>query len=322
MPRGGSGKANGSLTFGGYDSARMAGKVHTYPMDVASRDFMPVTVQDIVLDDPGNGTLRNVSIMEGGAFEARITTDQYPMRLPTAVTQRFTDLLGATSSNEADGSLYAPQFAGTMRIRLSDGFEITLNGSAVVIPSGLTVVQENTDDAGPFYLSIAWLSQVLLTLDYDAQQFHVSEAIQHDTYIVPRTLCAGAIPIAFNYGAKNSSFVKNGMVGVVIGAVVASLAAAVALLWTFVWWRRNRLAKKAWATQAALTHGEYKDGDASGNREMEMQDLSEAKSAPFAWIGKGNGKGKGVMAVPQDEDVADQLQRRSSSDEIGRAPRM
>jgi hypothetical protein len=332
MPRAGPGIYNGSLTFGGYDSARITGKVHTYPMDVSQIDFMPVTVQDIILDDPNDSTLRNRSILDNGAtFEARITTDQYPMLLPAAVTSNFANLLGATPSNSEDGSLQAPAFGGVMRIRLSDGFEITLPSQSVVTTSmnNLTPIQENTDDNynGPFYLSLAWLSQVLLTLDYDEQQFHLSQAILEDTYIVPRTLCRGATPVAFNYGSKNSSFVKNGMIGAVLGGVIAGVAATIMVVWTVVWWRRQRLIKEQ-QRMWALQDSEYKDNasDAGGEgREVEMRSLSpEGKAVPFAWVGRklGKGKGKGKEAaqpVPQDEATA--YQGRTSSDDIGVAER-
>lgn len=325
MPRAGPGIYNGSLTFGGYDSARIAGRVHTYPMDMSQADFMPVTVQDIILDDPNNSTLRNRSILDNGAtFEARITTDQYPMLLPTAVTRNFASLLGASPSTHEDGSLQAPVgFSGTMRIRLSDGFEIALPGASVVVPrDGLTPVQGNTYEnySGPFYLSTAWLSQVLLTLDYDAQQFHLSQAILEDTYIVPATLCAGAIPVPFNYGAKNSSFVKNGMIGVVLGGVIAGIAAAIAFIWTFVWWRRHQLIKeqqREWTTSAA-----YKNST-SEDKEVEMRSLSpKGKKIPFAWVGKNKGKGKGKepMPIPQDESTA--YNGRSSSEDIRAADRV
>ena len=324
MPRAGPGPYNGSLTFGGYDAARIRGSVHTYPMDMSQADFMPVTVQDIILDDPGNSTLRNRSILDNGAsFEARITTDQYPMRLPAAVPRNFASLLGARPSDNEDGSLQAPPFAGVMRILLSDGFEITLPSESVVVPqNGLTPIQDNPDDddSGPFYLSIAWLSQVLLTLDYDAQQFHLAQAILEDTYIVPTTLCAGATPTPFNYGSKNSSFVKHGMIGAVLGGVIAGIAAVVAVIWTFVAWRRHRLIREQqskWAAESAA----YKDG------EMEMQSLSpkKGKSVPFAWVGGRGRREKGkrkvpMQPVPQDERTA--YEGRSSSEDIADVPRV
>jgi hypothetical protein len=317
FPRAGVGPWNGSLTFGGYDSARIVGRVHTYPMDMSQADFMPVTVQDIILDDPNNSTLRNRSIMDGAAtFDARITSDQYPMRFPAAVTRNFASLLGASPSAHEDGSLQAPGgFRGTMRIRLSDGFEITLPAESVVVPSNsLTPVQNNQDDSGPFYLSQAYLSQVLLTLDYDARQFHLNQVILEDTYIVPRTLCAGATPTAFNYGPKNNDFVKNGMIGAVIGGVVAGLAAVVTCVWTFVWWRRHRLIKEQQRTYALAS--QYKQ-----EREMEMQSLSpNGKTEPFSWVGKGKGKEQAHLAVPQDESTA--YHGRSSSDDIGVAERL
>lgn len=330
MPRGGPGIYNGSLTFGGYDSARITGRVHTYPMDMSQRDFMPVTVADIILDDPSNSTLRNRSILDNGqTFEARITTDQYPMLLPAAVTRNFANLLGASPSTNEDRSLQAPATNAVMRIRLSDGFEITLPSNNVVTPSAdhLTPVQENDDDNydGPFYLSTAWLSQVLLTLDYDAEQFHLNQAILEDTYIVPRTLCSGAIPEAFNYGAKNSSFVKNGMIGAVLGGVIAGIAAAIAGIWLFVAWRRHKLIKEQQAKWAAQDAAMYKDSASDGEeRQMEMRTLSpKGKTVPFAWVGRQKSKGKGkqaAMPLPQDESTA--YNGRSSSDDIGVAERV
>jgi hypothetical protein len=301
MERAGPGLYHGGHTFGGYDAAHMTGTVHTYDMDLSQPDFLPITIADIIIDDPNNSQLRNRSVLDNGAsFDARITNDQYPMRWPARVTQNFADLLEANSSDSSDNSLQTSKtFDGVMRIRLSDGFEITLPKDTVITPSGLTPVEDNTDENydGPFYLSTAWLSQVYLTLDYDAKKFHLAQAIMNTTYIIPQSFCPGSTPVPHNYGAKSSGFVKNGLVGAVIGGVIGGLAVSVATIYIVVWWRRQQLVKeqnKRWAETSAAWKSRH-------NEEMEMESLSPHGQtlANFPWA-----KGKAPIASPPTGETA------------------
>jgi hypothetical protein len=307
MIRAGPGLHTGGATYGGYDAARMTGKVHTYDMDLSQPDFLPVTITDIVVDDPNNSQVSNRSILDNGsAFEVRITTDQYPMRLPAKVTQNFAALLGANSSDSSDGSLQSSQpFRGAMKIRLDDGFEITLPKETVLPPNGLFPVQETDEDYdGPFYLSTAWLSQVYLTLDYDAKKFHLAQAILNTTYIIPRTLCPGDTPEPHNYNGKNSSFIKNGMIGVVLGGVIGGVFVTAAIIFVFVWWRRHQITKEQQQkNQAAAEAGKTRNSD-----DVEMESLSPDGQVPkFPWS-----KGKAPMGTAPDGDTA--YQGRSFSD--------
>ena len=239
------GMVNGSITFGGHDSGRFQKPVHTYDMDLSSADYLPITVSDIVLDDPLNPKVHNVSLMHSEeSFEGRITSDQYPMTLPHAITQRFMSTLSAEPSDSSDGSLRLTRpFNGTMTIVLSDGFQVTLPSETVYNISGLSPVAASNNSTlnGPFYLSAAWLGQVYLMLDYESSKFHLAQVIQKNAYVIPSTFCPGSVPEPYDYSRKASPFLKHGLIGVVIGAVVGGSALITLAVALFLGWRSRRV---------------------------------------------------------------------------------
>lgn len=275
------GVVNGSNTFGGYDAGRFKNPVHTYKMDLANPDYLPVTVTDITIDDPGNFDTNNKSIMDKGkSFEARMTTDQYPMLFPSGVTKNFANLLSAKSSDYPDKSLRLDSpFNGTMTIHISD-FKITLPPSIVSNITNISPVQENNNDDydGPFYLSTAFLTQVYLMLDFESSQFHLAEAVQKNNYVIPTTFCPGTVPVPHNY-KSGPAFLKQGLIGAVIGGVIGGSAILTALTMWFMFWRRNKYAKdqeKRWAAEDAAASSGFDD-----KKNIEMETLTPRSKKKF-----------------------------------------
>ncbi|KAF2672984.1 acid protease [Microthyrium microscopicum] len=237
------GVINGSNTFGGYDAGRFKKPVHTYSMDTSQPDYLPVTVSDIIIDDSSDPTRQRLSIVNDGPFQARISTDQYPMRLPYDVTHRFMAAMSAVPANNSDNSLTLTRpFNGTMTIQLSDGFNVTFPTSMIYNISGLSPIEYMPQDyAGPYYLSTSFLTQVYLMLDFDANKFHLAPIIQEARYIMPRTFCPNSIPVPHDYSVSASNFQKYGLVGAVVGGTVGGLAIAAAI-WAFILTHRRRRA--------------------------------------------------------------------------------
>jgi len=237
------GDAIGSNVFGGYDSGRFEKPVYTYDLNYRSPDYLSVNVSDVIIDDFSDPTKQRLSLMGDETFKAQITTDQYPMRLPFEITRRFIAAMGAVPANNGDNSLKLNRpFNGSMTIFISGGFNVTFSPEALFNASGLSPI-ENTprNYTGPFYLSTAWLTQVYLSLDFHADQFHVARAIPHAPYIIPRPLCPGSFPVAYSYsGPEVSFFNRNGLIGAIIGGVVGGIAVLMLCCVLFVLWRRRR----------------------------------------------------------------------------------
>lgn len=229
-PRAG-GVINGSITWGGYDSGRFTEPVHTYDMDTTSADYLPLNVTDIVIESSDGAT--NVSLFDRGkfpnlksdnnTFTAKLSTDQFPISLPYQITQNFKKALLASPSDLSDGSLRLNKtFNGTMTFVLSDGFRVTLPHDVLYNVSGNSPIQDRDEkDDSPFYLSLPFLSQVYLMMDYDASTFHLATAIQENQFVVPASFCPNDKPTAFN--RPKSGFNKAGLIGAVVGGVIGGL---------------------------------------------------------------------------------------------------
>jgi hypothetical protein len=262
------GVINGSNTFGGYDSGRFTGPLYTYPMDLKSPDYLPVEVSDIILDNPSSPTLHKFSIMDDRSFEARLTTDRYPMLLPYEVTQKFMSAVSAEPTNMTDGSLrVTAPFNGTMTIRLSNGFNVTLPGNVIANVSGLSsVAAQDQNYTGPYYLSESWLSQVYLMMDFEKEQFHLAQVRNNDAYVIPTTFCPGDLPIAHEYNSK-PSFGQRGLIGAVIGGLIGGCAVALLSWILYLWWRSEQQEK------SAVRYRGVKEAIMT-DEDMEMQKLS------------------------------------------------
>jgi hypothetical protein len=231
-PRAG-GVINGSLTFGGYDSGRFSGDVHTYDMDTTSPDILPLNVTNIIIESSDGRN--NVSLLDqnrfsnlnssDNTFTAKLTTDQFPISLPYEITQNFIDTLSAVPSDLPDGSLRLDKpFNGTMTFVLSDSFRVTIPHDVLFNSSGNSIVkQRNRTDPSPFYLGLPFMSQIYLIMDYDATKFHIATAIQEQQYVVPVTMCSGDTPKQFER-PNHGSFSRAGLVGIIIAAVIGGIS--------------------------------------------------------------------------------------------------
>ncbi|KAF2084644.1 acid protease [Saccharata proteae CBS 121410] len=223
------GTAIGSNTFGGFDAGRFTGTVHSYGMDVADPYSLSVSVADVIVNDPGSGH-RNVSLLQdsasAGSFDAKISTDQYALSLPYGVTQTYVSALGAIVSDTPDGSLRLPatRTNSTITVLLSTGFAVTIPNNVLFNNTNLSPVATRAEnDTSPFLLGAAWLGQVYLMLDYEAERFHVAKAVAEGGFVMTRTWCTGEAPSA--YVRPKGGFMATGAIGAVVGGGVAVVAA-------------------------------------------------------------------------------------------------
>ncbi|KAI9725017.1 MAG: hypothetical protein M1812_000293 [Candelaria pacifica] len=290
------GVINGSSVFGGYDAARFTGPVYDYAIDAANVNPFGVRVSDIILSDPADSS-RNISLLDKNrfsnipsaysGFDAKITTEQYPLSLPYEITQNFMTTLAAQESGNIDGSLrLSKPYGGNMTIVLSNGFAITLPKEVVYNASGLSpVAARKQDSLAPFYLSTAWLSQVYLMVDYDDRQFHLAQAVPEAPFITTRTKCPGQVPVAYEPSKKSEkAFSRVGLIGAVLGGVVGGMALITVVVCGTMFWRRRRCNKAIEEIENA------KGGFKVGQREVDDSSLqtSVKSKKPFhkKWFSK------------------------------------
>jgi len=249
------GAVNGSNVFGGYDSGRFTGPVHKYPMNTARTNPMTVKIKDIVITS-SQDLNSNVSLFDTqkfpemksrpSTFEAELTTSQFPLSLPYALTQNFIAHLGASQDNTwGDNSLKLKDaFAGTLSIVLEDGFTVTFPSEVLSNASNITPIQDRSeDDTAPFYLGSAFLGQVYLMADFEAQNFFLAEAIQKNNAVMPVPFCPkGPEPVAYQ-SPKQGAWVKQGLIGAVIGGVLGGIGIAICA-YCFVSSCRRRVAER------------------------------------------------------------------------------
>lgn len=222
---------NGSLTWGGYDRGRFVDDVSTYDMDLTNQDVLPISVKDIIIATADKTTStslfdssRFANTTSISSFTGRLSTDQYPISLPYQLTQNFKNLLPTEPSNLSDGSLaLSTPFDGTMAIVLSNGFRITIPSDVLSNNSITPIRDREPNDTSPSYLGLSFLSQLYLMLDYEASKFHLATAVQQNAYVMPTPFCASVTPEAY-VAPHRSSFERNGLIGVIIGVVIAGIA--------------------------------------------------------------------------------------------------
>ena len=247
------GKINGSLTLGGYDTGRFNGSVYDFPINTGDAEPLAVQISDIVINDasdPSNAIslLKNDGSQDSEKFkpfEAIITTDQYPMSFPYEITQAYKSLLSAERSEYADGSLrLQKQFRGSMSIKLSGGFTVTIPSDVMSNETQISPVAErDLNSTQPFYLSLAWLSQVYLMVDIEASRFYLAQAIVENKFITLETFCPGETPQLYEL-KKGDDFASTGMVGAVIGGVLGGLGFIVLMAFLIIFGIRRKNNKK------------------------------------------------------------------------------
>jgi Eukaryotic aspartyl protease len=302
------GVINGSVTLGGYDSARFTGTVHNYTVGRGEYPF-GVHVTDIIINNPDGS---NQSLFDRSkfsnlpstftGFDAKISTEQYPMVFPDEVTKNFMSYLNAEPSDHPDGSLQLKDtFHGSMSIVLDDGFSVTLpkeilcnvtNLTPVAAITPSTVGTNNTakgDDSQPYLLTTAWLTQVYMMVNYDADQtgtfFHLAEAVQTAPYIIPKTTCP-RVAVA-EYVPPQRSFMSAGLAGAIVGGVIGGLALITLLVVAGLKWRRIAAQRQA-ASEVEkgqrgggieMTNSERK-GDTGSESEEDSSEGGSKREAP------------------------------------------
>ena len=251
FPRAG-GIANGSIIFGGYDSSRFTEPVTSYNMTPHPLSGNPyqVTIQDITLDSLTRPPVSLVS----APFTAELSTEQYPLTLPSDVLESFISHTGAkedtTTDNFNDNSLVLPSlYGGTLTIRLSSGLNITFPPEWLANASGITPISSvpaseasadssSTSSSSLAILGAAYLSQVYLSSSPATQTFHLAPAIQIPSFISNVTWCAEdlSVPEPFaNSKKKISWFQSSGFIGAVLGGVLGGGMLTLLGIWAASW---------------------------------------------------------------------------------------
>lgn len=288
------GAVNGSNVFGGYDSGRFRGPVHKYNMDTRRANPMAVRITDIILGSTTDPSA-NVSLFDPAKFpslnssrpapfEAEITTSQFPLSLPYQLTQNFIAHLDAQEDNTWDDNslkLKSASPSTTLTLVLDDGFTVTFPPEVLANASNITPIQQRAQDStAPFSLGTAFLGQTYLMADFELQAFYLAEAVQKNNAVMPVTFCPkGPAPEAYVM-PKQSAWVKQGLVGAVIGGLLGGAGIAVCV-YCFVLSCRRRVAERR-VEKARL---------ADKQRSFAQMDIEEApefdappKSAtPFFW---------------------------------------
>ena len=286
------GRVNGSNVFGGYDAGRFVDPVHKYTMSNTTTSPLVVRVKDIVISETNNANA-NVSLFDTaafpsmssrpGAFDAQITTDQFPLSLPYEITQNFISHLDAEEDNTwGDNSLKLKNpFNGSLTIVLDDGFEVTIPPSVLVNASNITPVQSRPKDStAPFYLSTAFLTQVYLMADFEKSSFFLATAVQKNNIVMPTTFCPGATPTAYQRPNQNA-FLKQGLIGAVIGGVLGSFGIGICAYCFILSCRRNvaerRIERRIAKSQRAAKMAQFEVEEV-----MEF-DPPPKSATPFFW---------------------------------------
>jgi hypothetical protein len=270
------GAVNGSNVFGGYDSGRFTGEPHKYSMNINNPNPMSVRIKDIVITNTEDNA--NVSLFDNTVFtdmktraedfEAQITTEQFPFSLPYQITQNFIKQLGAEQDNKwGDNSLRLKNaFNGSLSIILEDGFTVTLPPEVLMNASNITPIQDREESAEtPFYLGTAFLGQVYLMADYEANNFFLAEAIQKNNMVMPVTFCPKSTPVAYQR-PKQSAWQSQGLIGAVIGGVVGGIGIICASYCIWITWMRKKDERNL-----------KRELKRNSQRKMEQMDIEEAQ---------------------------------------------
>lgn len=243
------GRVNGSNVFGGYDSGRFTGEPHRYSMNDNNINPMSVRIKDIVIthtEGGGDQSLFNTTDFPDmksapQAFEAQITTEQFPLSLPYQITQNFIKAASAQQDNYwGDNSLKAAaSFNATLSIVLEDGFTVTFPPEVLRNYTNITPIQDReVNSNAPFLLGSAFLGQVYLMADYDSSTFFLAPAVQKNNMVMPVTFCPKSTPSPYER-PKQNEWQRQGLIGAVIGGVFGGIGCLAALYCLYISWLRK-----------------------------------------------------------------------------------
>lgn len=233
--------ANGSVTFGGYDSARLKNPVGSFQLQQPPNGLnaFKVSVADVRLISDSDTDLPDTSLLKASpdkanaTFGAYVSTSSIPIVIPSQVLDNLKDRtkdLSTTTNvtisfilNTASGPQPFQVFTTPASIETS--FAAPSDGSA------------------PFTLGLPFLSSNYLAVDYDAGSFYLAPAVPSAPFIAQTTLCPQTTPKP--YGKPNvHSFSKQGLIGAVLGGSIGVIA-ALTLSYCFIgrWLRRRKREK-------------------------------------------------------------------------------
>ncbi|KAI9662584.1 MAG: hypothetical protein M1821_008751 [Bathelium mastoideum] len=245
MPQAG-GEVRGASVYGGFDSSRFVGGISKYPIDSTGNYPFAVTVTDVQIHDASGKSTSLLdksqfpNLPDGSAsFQAEIGTDNYALSLPYEITQNFASVIGASPGPDSSLMLNKP-FVGNMTVTLSDGMTITLPGNITVGSDNITAVASRDENSTlPFYLGVAWLTQVYLMVDYDSSLFYLAQAVPWPPYFTPQTFCPGSTPAPYIAPTTRGREI-HGAAGGAVGGVIGGLALLTVALCALRSFRRRR----------------------------------------------------------------------------------
>lgn len=292
------GVSNGSLTLGGYDSGRFEDQVYNYTIspsgpETAHSPFKVSVAQMTLTTADGNQTELS------DQFDAYITTSQYQLRLPDAVTQRLADVTGATASDDAESVLRLPaDFDASLTITLQGGLSVTydaqwlrnVSNNSPISAGGLSNTTtpspggNGTSSAQVNLLGSAFLSSLYLMANYDAQPlptFHLASALPNAPYVQTVALCANTVPVAAAT-TKVPSFARAGLTGAIVGGVIGGIGLTFAVWWLLRKCMQRRANKSIEGDGVAMPGHGKKDSKDEGERDStEMATFAFDFNSPY-----------------------------------------
>lgn len=221
-------------------------------MKISNANAMTVNIKNIILTNAKDNS--NISLFDPAvfpdmktrpdAFEAQITTEQFPLSLPYQITKNFVARTGAEKDNTwGDNSLRMKNpYNGTLTIVLDDDFSVTLPPNVLMNASNITPIQDRAEDSKtPFYLGAAFLAQVYLMANYETNEFFLAKAVQKNNIVMPVTFCPKSSdpPLAYTSPVQ-SEWEKQGLIGAVVGGVLGGMGVIAAMYCLWVVWMRKK----------------------------------------------------------------------------------
>lgn len=228
--------ANGSVTLGGYDAARLRNPVGSFQLQQppAGPNAFKVTVADVRLTL--NNSESETSLVEAStdradtAFDAYVSTSSVPMVLPSQILDNLKD----RTANLPPTSNLTLSFV----LKTSDGSQPF---QVFITPSSLTTaITSPPDGSSSFTLGIPFLSSNYMAVDYDTSTFYLAPAVPSAPFISQTTYCPRVTPKPYSRPDVHG-FSKQGLIGAVIGGSIG-VVAAIALAYCLIghWWRKRK----------------------------------------------------------------------------------
>jgi hypothetical protein len=253
------GSNKGSLTLGGYDAARLQYPVQSFPLDTSDSagSALKLHVPQITVSNTNSTSLAMLN--SNSAFDAYISTSQYEMTLPASISTALAQALNATVSGTT--LLISEKVAASLTISLPDNLTLTLP-SAILTSNAIAFSK-----SGPYILGASFLSSTYLAVSYDSTvpTFFLAPAVQDAAFASPKALCANTIPTPQS-AAHISFFVRNGLIGLIIGASIGGLASILLAFMMLRSWGKRREKKRI----VRFVNLKRQEG---GGEELEMGDV-------------------------------------------------